>query len=110
LNSTYTAVAVIFCIGLYCVIAKRNLLKIIIGLDIMEGAVLLLLVASGYREGGVPPILPASGPMVNPIPQAFTLTAIVVGASFTALALSFVIMLHRHYGSVDIDKIRGLRG
>lgn len=110
MSVTYTAVALVFCIGLYCVIAKRSILKIIIGLNIMEGAVLLLLVASGYCEGGVAPILPASGPVVNPLPQAFTLTAIVVGASFTALALSFAIMLHRHYGSVDIDRMRGLKG
>ena len=107
---SYATAIFIFCIGLYTIISKRNLFKTVIGLAIMESAVLLLIVTSGYITGGVPPLLPMNGVAVNPLPQAFTLTAIVIGASDVALALALVIKLHRRYGTVDLDKIRGLRG
>ncbi|MEN2996347.1 MAG: NADH-quinone oxidoreductase subunit K [Acetomicrobium sp.] len=54
--------------------------------------------------------MPIEGIAVNPLPHAFTLTAIVIGASDLALALAFVIKLHQRYKTVDLDKIRGLRG
>ncbi len=106
----FGAAIILFCLGLYTVIVKLNLFKTIIGLSLMEGAVLLFIVTAGYVPGGVPPILPAAGTPVNALPHAFTLTAIVIGASDIALAFAFVIKLHRHFGSVDIDRIRGLRG
>lgn len=109
-GAAFGASIILFCLGFYTVIVRRNLFKTIIGLSLMEGAVLLFIVASGYIAGGVPPILPAAGSPVNPLPHAFTLTAIVIGASDIALAFAFVIKLHRHVGSVDIDRIRGLRG
>lgn len=101
---------ILFCIGLYTIISKRNLFKTVIGLSLMESSVLLLIVAAGFVEGGRPPILPIEGIAVNPLPHAFTLTAIVIGASDLALALAFVIKLHQRYKTVDLDKIRGLRG
>jgi len=107
---TYTSAVIIFCIGLYTIIIRRNLFKTVIGLALMEAAVLLILVASGYIPDGVPPIIPFTGSAVNPLPHAFTLTAIVIGASDIALALAFIIKLHRHYRTVDRDRIRGLRG
>ncbi len=109
-GAAFGASIVLFCLGFYTVIVKRNLFKTIIGLSLMEAAVLLFVVTSGFIPGGVPPILPAAGRPVNPLPHAFTLTAIVIGASDIALAFAFVIKLHRFFGSVDIDRIRGLRG
>ncbi|MBN2250673.1 MAG: NADH-quinone oxidoreductase subunit K [Candidatus Altiarchaeota archaeon] len=107
---SYTSSVIIFCIGLYTIMARRNLFKTVIGLALMEAAVLLLIVTSGYIPEGVPPIIPFNGLSVNPLPHAFTLTAIVIGASDIALALAFIIKLHRHYRTVDLDRIRGLRG
>ena len=108
---SYGTAIVIFCIGLYTILSKRNLFKTVIGLSLMEGGVLLLITSSGYIPGGVPALLPfAGGEPVNPLPHSFTLTAIVIGAADVALALAFIIKIHRRYGTVDIDKIRGLRG
>lgn len=106
---SYGASVIIFCLGFFTVVTRRNLFKTVIGLSLMEGALLLLIVTAGYIPGGVPPLLPLKGPSVNPLPHAFTLTAIVIGASHIALALAFVIKIHRRYDSVDIDRIRGLR-
>ncbi len=107
---SYGSSLFIFCLGFYTILTSRNLFKTVIGLSLMEGAILLLLVTAGYVPDGVPPLLPLGGPSVNPLPHAFTLTAIVIGASHIALALAFVIKLRRRYGNVDIDRIRGLRG
>lgn len=106
---SFAAAILIFCIGLFTILTRRNLFKTVIGLSLMEGSLLLLIITAGYVPGGVPPLLPLKGPSVNPLPHAFTLTAIVIGASHIALALAFVIKIHRRYNSVDIDRIRGLR-
>ncbi len=106
----YSSAVAIFCTGLYTIMARRNLFKTVIGLSLMEAAVLLVIVTSGFIPGGVPPIAPFRGAAVNPLPHAFTLTAIVIGASDIALALAFIVKLNRHYRTADIDKIRGLRG
>jgi len=107
---SYATAIMLFCIGLYTLMIKRNLFKTVIGLSLMEAAVLFLIITSGYIPGGNPPLLPLEGTSVNPLPQAFTLTAIVISASDIALALAFIIKLHRRYGTVDLDKIRGLKG
>ncbi len=105
-----TAIA-IFVLGLYTLLFRRNLFKIVIALSLMEGGVLLLITSLGYIPGGVPALLPLLGESaVNPLPQSFTLTAIVIGASDIALALAYIIKIYHHYGTVDVDKIRGLRG
>ncbi len=108
---SYGTAIIVFCIGLYTILSKRNLFKTVIGLSLMEGGVLMLITSSGYIPGGVPALLPfAGGEPVNPLPHSFTLTAIVIGAADVALALAFIIKIHRRYGTVDIDRIRGLRG
>jgi len=100
-------------IGLYIILIKRNLIKMIIGLSIMDTGVNILLISMGYLSGGTAPIfsrenlLPSR--MVDPVPQALVLTAIVIGVAIIALALSLAIVLYRHYGTLNIRKIRGLR-
>jgi multicomponent Na+:H+ antiporter subunit C len=107
-NYHYAAAMVLFCLGLYSVIMRRNIIKKLIGLNIMETSVFFFLISIGYLEGGKAPIhaggTPASG-MVNPLPQALILTGIVVAVSVTALALSMVILLYRQYGTLDVDKL-----
>ncbi|WP_297466608.1 NADH-quinone oxidoreductase subunit K [Thermococcus sp.] len=100
-------------IGLYAILVKKNILKMLIGLSIMETGVNLLLVSIGYIYGRSAPILSEGiGPnqAVDPIPQALVLTAIVIGVATTAMALSAVIVLYRHYGTLNIEEIRRLRG
>ena len=103
----------LFCIGIYCVLRKRNIIKIIIGLGIIEYAINLFLVLVGYRLHGRAPIL-AKGQaitnMVDPIPQALVLTSIVIGLAVTALIVAIAIRIYEKYGTFDITKIKRLRG
>jgi multicomponent Na+:H+ antiporter subunit C len=98
----------LFCIGLYTVIVRRNIIKKLIGLNIMETAVFLFYISVGYLEGGIAPIrVGGADPsrMVNPIPQALILTGIVVAVSVTALAMALVILLYRQFGTLDVDRL-----
>lgn len=100
-------------IGLYIILTKRNLIKIIIGLDLFETGIFILLICMGYIRGGTAPIFSKTGLnpalMVDPIPQALVLTAIVIGVATLALALSLAIKLYHHYGTLDMRKIRELK-
>jgi multisubunit Na+/H+ antiporter MnhC subunit len=99
--------------GLYALLFKRNLIKMVIGVSLIETGVNLFLVMLGYRSGGEAPIYTyatAGQRMVLPTPQALTLTSIVIGLATTALLLSFAVFVHRHYGTLDARKIKELRG
>ena len=104
-------------VGVYGVIAKRNVIKIILGVLIIDYAVNMLLVLVGYRRGGVAPILSEgqdarawAASAVDPLPQAMVLTSIVIGLGLTALMVAMAIRLYQKYGTFDMDKIRRLRG
>ena len=99
--------ALLLCIGLYCLCTKRNLVKIVIGLQIMESGILMFLVSLGYRPGAVEPILvqEATALAVDPVPQALALTAVVISASTTAFLLSLTIKMSTQYGTVEVDEI-----
>ncbi|HZD44027.1 MAG TPA: cation:proton antiporter subunit C [Methanomicrobiales archaeon] len=111
-NLPYIAAALIGLIGLFTILTKRNLVKVLLGLTLFESSVNLFLIMLGYREGGVAPIY-TSAPstfMVLPTVQALTLTSIVIGVATSALLLSFAILVYRWYGTVDASKMRRLRG
>lgn len=111
--SEYILCLFLFCIGLYCVLRKRNIIKIVIGLGIVEYAVNLFFVLVGYRMHGRAPILAKDQivlNMVDPLPQALVLTSIVIGLATTALMVAIAIRIHEKYGTFDITKIRRLRG
>jgi multisubunit Na+/H+ antiporter MnhC subunit len=111
--SEYILCFILFCIGLYAVLRKRNIIKIIIGLGIIEYAVNLFFVLVGYRTHGRAPILAKDQTilnMVDPIPQALVLTSIVIGLAVTALLVAIAIRIYEKYGTFDITKIRRLRG
>ncbi|MDP3143045.1 MAG: sodium:proton antiporter [Candidatus Omnitrophota bacterium] len=104
---------VLFCIGLYGVLRKRNLVKIIIGLGIIEYSLKLFFVLLGYRvHGRVPSAAQDQNilNMVDPLPQALVLTSIVIGLGVTALVISIAIRIYDKYGTFDITKIKRLRG
>ena len=99
---------------MYAVLAKKNLLKIVLGLSIVDSGVNLLFITLGYISGGTAPIFsPAvvgkEVQMVDPVPQALVLTAIVIGFGVTAVALALVIRLYRHHNTTNIDEIRNLK-
>jgi len=100
-------------IGLFIMLVKRNLIKVIIGLSILETGVNLFLISVGYISKGTAPIFSKSTleyeVMVDPVPQALVLTAIVIGVAVLALALSLAIRLYQHYGVLDLRKIKELK-
>lgn len=99
----------LFVIGLLTLLFHRNMIKKIIGLNIMDTAVYLLLASQGYIDGRKAPILvdgiESAEHYVNPIPSGLVLTGIVVSVSVTALMLSLTIRMYKKYHSLDIDEI-----
>ncbi len=110
-NLPYFAVIGLILVGLYALIFKRNLIKMVIGITLIEGGVNLFLITLGFREDSTAPIYTTSpgGIMSLPVPQALTLTSIVIGVAVLALMLSLVIQIYRHYKTLDSNKIRRLR-
>jgi len=105
------AIALLVGIAFAILLIKRNMIKMVMGLGILEGAVNLFLVTLGYREGGVAPIF-VSAPdtaMVLPTVQALTLTNIVIGVATTAMLLAFIVVLWKKYGTIDASKVRRLK-
>jgi len=107
-NLDYVAPFILFFIGLYVIIAKNNLIKKFLGLNIMETAIFSFVIAQGVVEGGTAPIMGAGArpPFTSPLPQALILTGIVVAVSTTALALSLVIRIYQQRGTIEADELR----
>lgn len=109
----YLLCLILFCVGIYGLLSKRNIIKMIVGLIIAEHAVNLFFIVVAYRKNGRAPILAsdvAITQMVDPLPQALVLTAIVIGLATTALLVALAIRIYGKYGTYDIAKIRELRG
>ena len=111
--SIYFLCLILFALGIYCVLRKRNIIKIIIGIMIAEYAVNLFFALVGYRANGRAPIFSPDENitnMVDPLPQALVLTAIVIGLAVTAMMVAIAIRIYEKYGTFDITKIRKLHG
>lgn len=109
----YEAVSIIlFGIGFTTLLLNRNMIKKIMGLNIMDTAIYLFLAAKGYIFGRKVPIVTGTAPepeqYINPIPSGLVLTGIVVSVSVTAVMLSLTIRLYRRYHTLDIDEITRL--
>lgn len=100
---------ILFSIGLSNLLLQKNLIKKIIGLNIMDSAVYLFLAEKGYITGRLAPIVTngvqSTEAYINPIPAGLVLTGIVVSVSVTALMLSLTIRLYRRYQTLDLDEI-----
>ncbi|MBP5384146.1 MAG: cation:proton antiporter subunit C [Lachnospiraceae bacterium] len=100
---------ILFAIGFSNLLLQKNLIKKIIGLNIMDSAVYLFLAEKGYITGRLAPIVTngvqSSEAYINPIPAGLVLTGIVVSVSVTALMLSLTIRLYRRYQTLDLDEI-----
>lgn len=111
--TAYLLCLVLFSVGLYCLARKRNIIKIIIGIGIMEYAANLFFVLLGYRTEGRAPIYAHDQViknMVDPLPQAVVLTSIVLGLSVTLMLVAVAIRIYERYGTFDITKITKLKG
>lgn len=102
-------------LGLYCIMTRHNIFKVVVGMSIIDYGANLLIVSIGATNGGTAPIFAAGETVsgtafVDPIPMALTLTSIVIGACVTAMALSLVMKIHDQYGTLDTREIRRLRG
>ena len=111
----YSTAFVLFLIGLFGVLTKRNIIKILVSLSITETAVNLFMITVGYIARGKAPILTKvigsisvqNLKFVDPLPQALVLTAIVIGLGTTALSLVIAIKLFKNYGTLNITKMDG---
>lgn len=92
--------------GLYIVIARGNLIKKLVGLNIFQASVFILYISFGKVAGGTAPILAKGiGVYSNPLPHVLILTAIVVGVATTALGLALVVRIRKEYDTIEEDDI-----
>ncbi len=111
--TVYLLCLLLFCVGLYCILRKRNIIKIIVGVIIAEYAVNLLFILVAYKKGGRAPLHSADAAiesMVDVLPQALVLTSIVISLASTALLVAIAMRIYQKYRTFDITKIRELRG
>ena len=108
-NYGEVAAAILFGIGFTNLLLHKNLIKKIIGLNIMDTAVYLFLAEKGYITGRVAPIVVNGvqdmGAYINPIPAGLVLTGIVVSVSFSAFFLALAVRLYKAYHTLNLDEI-----
>ena len=108
-NYYQTAAVILFGIGLTTLLLHKNMIKKIMGFNIMDTAIYLFLTSKGYIVGRLAPIVVNDDlrveTYVNPIPSGLVLTGIVVSVSVTALMLAITVRLYKRYGTLDIDEI-----
>ena len=111
LSTNYEEIAAVllFVIGLLNLLMQSNLVKKIIGLDIMDAAIYLFLAAKGFIVGRSAPIITDgirdAGHYINPVPAGLVLTGIVVSVSVSAVLMALTICLYREYHTLDLDEI-----
>ena len=102
----YWIVIFLMMAGFYNVIARGNLIKKLIGLNIFQTSGFLLYISMGKVDGGTAPIVAEGGTTYsNPLPHVLILTAIVVGIATTAVGLGLVVRIKEAYGTVEEDEI-----
>ncbi len=108
-NYEEAAAIVLFAIGLAMLLFQRNLIRKLIGMNIMDTGSFLFLASMGYIKGRRAPILVdgirEASAYINPVPAGLVLTGIVVSVSVTAVMLSLTIRLYRRYHTLDLDEI-----
>jgi multicomponent Na+:H+ antiporter subunit C len=102
----YVGVVVLVALGLYLVIGDRNLVKKVIGVNLFQTGIFLFFITSAAVEGGQPPVIEEGvETYVSPLPHVLILTAIVVGVSLTAVALTLVVRIYSEYGTLNEEVI-----
>ena len=113
IDNRYTHTAVILCVvGLGSMMLNHNLIKKVVGFNIMDAATFLLLASRGFIEGRTAAILTDGGAniarYVNPIPAGLVLTGIVVSVSVSAFSLALIQRIYGSYGTVDIKELQAI--
>lgn len=115
-NITMTAGFVLILVGLYGALTNRNILRMIVSFTIAETGTNLVLVTVGYLPGRKAPILDEAVPaadaaarIIDPVPQALVLTAIVIGLGVTALMLAYAYKLYETRRTLDIASFTELK-
>ena len=113
-NYEQTAAVILFCIGFSTMLLHKNLLKKIIGMDIMDAGIFLFLACQGFIKGRVAPIVENGvqdvEAYINPVPAGLVLTGIVVSVSVTALMLALTVRLYYRYHTLNLDEMISLAG
>ena len=112
INFPYFVSIILFSLGTLIVLTQPNLVKKVIGINIMQSSIYLFFIIVGNIRGGVPPIYDphlADALYVNPLPSALMLTGIVVGFSVTAFALALIIKLYLYYGTICAPNLMKLK-
>jgi multisubunit Na+/H+ antiporter MnhC subunit len=98
-------------IGLWGMLTQRNMIRMIIGFSLLDTGIHMVMIAIGYVTGGTAPIIDAAVPaakatamVVDPVPSALVLTAIVIGLGVTAVMLSFAVRIHQTRRTLNIDE------
>ncbi|MGB1117093.1 MAG: cation:proton antiporter subunit C [Parvibaculales bacterium] len=103
----YYLVIVLMMLGFYAVIARGNMVKKMVGLNIFQTSVFMLYISVGKIDGGTAPILTGDPASVysNPLPHVLILTAIVVGVATTAVGYALIIRIYEAYGTIEDDEV-----
>lgn len=105
----YWLVTILFLLGIYGMLEKHNLMKKLMGMNIMQVSVIAFFLALGQKTGATLPVLIPGvtdvDKYVNPLPHALMLTAIVVSLSTTGVALALLMRIKGIYGSIEEDEI-----
>jgi len=112
INFPYFVAIILFSMGTLIVLTQTNLIKKVIGINIMETAIFLFFITVGNIHGGVPPIFDPLNPdiiYVNPLPSVLMLTGIVVSFSVTAFALALIVKLYIYYGTISAPNFMKLK-
>ena len=116
-KGNFWAYITLMMVGLYAMIAKRNLVKKIIGMNIFQTSVILFYISTAYKNGASIPIIAAgsghgaahgavnAADYINPLPHVLMLTAIVVSVATLGVALALAIRVYKEYGSLEEDEI-----
>ncbi len=105
----YWVVIFLMMAGFYVVIARGNLVKKIVGLNVFQTSVFILYISMSKVQGGTAPIVENEFAIYsNPLPHVLILTAIVVGVATTALGLALVVRIRESYGTIEEDEIHRL--
>lgn len=104
-NFTYLITTLLLVIGLFGMIAKRNLIKKLIGLSIFQTAIFLFYIHGAIQPGATVPVFDprfgSAAHYINPLPHVLILTAIVVSVATTGVALAISLVIYRRYGTLD---------
>ena len=103
----YYLVIILMMLGFYAVIARGNMVKKMVGLNIFQTSVFMLYISVGKIDGGTAPILTGDPASVysNPLPHVLILTAIVVGVATTAVGYALIIRIYEAYGSIEDEEV-----